>query len=80
MPEYATSVVGVTALMLSPDMTKVLLVWERGSWATAGGFVNPGECKIAALAREIREEVNVEVDETWDGVCYLGGWQAGRAR
>ena len=80
VPEYATSIEGVTAVMLSPDMTKVLLVWERGSWATAGGAVNPGECKMAALAREIREEVNVEVDETWDGVCYLGGWQAGRAR
>jgi len=80
IPSYATGVEGATALMFSPDETKVLLVWERGHWTTAGGAVNPGECKLETLIREVYEEVNVKVDEAWDGVRYLGGWSAGRAR
>ena len=59
---------------------QVLLVWERGHWTTSGGAVSPGECKIEALKREVGEEVNVAIDEAWDGMRYLGGWSAGRAR
>ena len=77
---YATGIEGATALMFSPDERKVLLVWERGHWTTSGGAVNPGESKLETLIREVHEEVRVHVDQTWEGVCYLGGWSAGRAR
>ena len=37
VPSYATSIEGATALIFSPDGSKVLLVWERGQWSTPGG-------------------------------------------
>jgi ADP-ribose pyrophosphatase YjhB (NUDIX family) len=79
VPHYSTSIEGATALCFSPDGSKLLLVWERGSWATPGGAVNAGESKIETLTRELREEVGVEVDLSQD-IFYLGGWSAGRAR
>ena len=74
-----TSIEGATAVLLSPDENKCLLVWERGAWGTPGGAVDGGECKAQTVEREISEEVNAEVDLSW-GAFYLGGWQAGRAR
>ena len=56
-PAYATSIEGATGVVFSPDEEKILSVWERGGWNTPGGAVDPGEMKIEALAREIREEV-----------------------
>ena len=79
VPVYATSIEGATGLLLSQDEKRVLLVWERGGWSTPGGAVNAGEGKVAALAREIREEIKAEVDVEW-GAYYLGGWQEGRSR
>lgn len=79
VPSYSTSIEGATALCLSPDGAKVLLVWERGAWSTPGGAVDPGESKVETLSRELREEVGVELDEEAE-IQYLGGWSAGRAR
>lgn len=79
VPDYSTSIEGATGLCFSPDLTKVLLVWERGAWNTPGGAVNAGECKVEALARELREEVGVKVDTT-QPIHYLAGWSSGRAR
>jgi 8-oxo-dGTP pyrophosphatase MutT (NUDIX family) len=56
---YATSIEGATGLALSRDETKVLLVWERGSWSTPGGAIEPGENKLDGLARELQEEVGL---------------------
>ena len=57
----------------------MLLVWERGGWATPGGAVNVGESKVEALTREVKEEVGLEVDRDRP-IQYLGGWSSGRAR
>jgi ADP-ribose pyrophosphatase YjhB (NUDIX family) len=65
VPNYATAIEGATGLCFSPDGARILLVWERGSWSTPGGAVNAGESKIDALARELYEEVGVEVCAVW---------------
>ena len=80
VPAYATSIEGVTAVLLSPDEKNILSVWERGSWNTPGGAVDRGENKFIALQREIREEVKVELDPNFKNFQYLGGWQVGKAR
>ena len=42
--------------------------WPEGRFSVLAGFVEPGETLAAAVAREVREEVGVEVDD----VTYLG--------
>ena len=80
VPAYATSIEGVTAVLLSPDEKNILSVWERGSWNTPGGAVDRGENKYIALEREVREEVGVALDPEFKDFQYLGGWQVGKAR
>ena len=79
VPRYATSVEGATAILLHPDLEQVLLVWERGAWTTSGGAVDGGEGKLAALNREVWEELDVKLDLEW-GAHYVGGYQQSRAR
>lgn len=43
VPSYATAIEGISALLLSPDEKKVLLIWERGNWKTVTGAVESGE-------------------------------------
>ena len=42
--------------------------WGRGRFSVLAGFVEPGESLEAAVAREVREEVGIAVDD----VRYLG--------
>ncbi|GAA1886587.1 NAD(+) diphosphatase [Lapillicoccus jejuensis] len=42
--------------------------WPEGRFSVLAGFVEPGESFEAAVAREVREEVGIDVDE----VTYLG--------
>ncbi len=79
VPSYATSIEGVGGLLLSPDESKVLLIWEYENWKVPSGAVDPAESKITALRRELREEVSAELDDGFLPV-YLGGWQIARAR
>lgn len=67
---------GVRALILD-EHDHVLLVrfhWDgledpNGFWANPGGGVDPGESRLAAMQRELREELGLEVDhlgpEVW---------------
>jgi len=42
--------------------------------------VNEGEGKLAALAREVQEEVHVTLDLDGFGAYLVGGWNESRAR
>jgi 8-oxo-dGTP pyrophosphatase MutT (NUDIX family) len=59
----------VRALIVDPD-AHVLLVrfdWEGvepagGFWTSPGGGIEPGESRLEAIQRELREEVGMVVD------------------
>ena len=79
VPAYATATEGVGGVILSPDETQVLLIWEYGCWKMVTGSVDPGEALLATLRREAREEVGVQIDGEYDP-RYLGGWHMARMR
>ena len=88
IPAYATSIEGTAGLVFSPPKPgddpeapgdKVLLVWEHGCWRGPSGAVDVGELKTETIAREIGEELKLELDDTFKPV-YCGGWQAARKR
>jgi len=55
---YPVSVKGV---LLTPDGDVVLLLNERDEWELPGGRIELGESSIECLAREIREELDLQV-------------------
>jgi 8-oxo-dGTP diphosphatase len=77
----------VRALIVDPD-AHVLLVrfeWEGvepagGFWANPGGGIEPGESRLEAIQRELREEVGMVVDslgsELWTKTALfpMGSW------
>jgi 8-oxo-dGTP diphosphatase len=76
----------VRALILDQD-DAVLLVrfeWpggpEGGFWANPGGGIEPGESRLEALQRELREEVGLVVpelgEEVWtkSAIFPMAGW------
>ena len=77
----------VRALIVDPE-DHVLLVrfdWDGldvagGFWANPGGGVEPGESRLAALQRELREETGLRVDalgpEVWTKTALfaMAGW------
>jgi 8-oxo-dGTP pyrophosphatase MutT (NUDIX family) len=66
---YTVSVKGV---LLTQDRKVVLLLNERKEWELPGGQINPGESSAECLAREIREEldVNVQVGHLIDSYLF----------
>jgi NAD+ diphosphatase len=59
-------------IMLVTDGDRALLgrqaVWPEGRYSTLAGFVDPGESLEQAVAREVAEEVGIEVSD----VTYFG--------
>lgn len=57
----------VVIMLVTDGADRVLLgrqaVWPTGRYSTLAGFVAPGESLEEAVAREVREEVGVEVGE-----------------
>jgi 8-oxo-dGTP pyrophosphatase MutT (NUDIX family) len=59
----------VAAILISDDRRYVLQlrddiphIWYPGHWGLFGGSVDPGEDELAALGRELREELELEID------------------
>lgn len=67
----------VAGLIVAPD-GKVLITKRRADqamplqWEFPGGKVEPGEAPIAALARELREEIGAvaQVGRIWEVLCH----------
>lgn len=59
-------------MLVVDDDDRLLLgrqtTWPEGRFSTLAGFVEPGESLEAAVRREVREEVGIDVD----AVTYLG--------
>ena len=64
--------VGVGVAIARAEGRELLLVQRRrhgaGSWATPGGYLDPGESFEACAVREVAEEVGVAITD----VTYLG--------
>jgi 8-oxo-dGTP diphosphatase len=75
MPTQKRRVRVVAALIEQVDQGKVLITQRRPQsfmplkWEFPGGKVEPGESDAQALARELREELGIEVDV---GIEFLG--------
>lgn len=65
---YMNTAAAVAGLILDPDGRLLMAVRARdpqkGTLDLPGGFIDPGETAEAALAREIKEELNLDVVRT----------------
>ncbi len=70
------TVLRVAAGIVTDPAGRTLLVRKRGTSAfmQAGGKIEPGESALDALARELREEIGLELDP--DRTEYLGSFRA----
>ena len=54
-------------IMLVYDDDRILLgrqsIWKKGMYSTLAGFLEPGETLEEAVAREVFEEANIEVED-----------------
>jgi DNA polymerase-3 subunit epsilon len=75
-PSRKPAVLRVAAAIITDADGRTLLVRKAGSSAfmQAGGKIEPGESALEALARELREEVSLDLDP--DFTEYLGSFRA----
>ncbi len=69
-------VIRIAAALIEDDQGRVLLVRKAGTTAfmQAGGKIEPGETALAALRRELAEELGLAIEPT--AVVYLGRFTA----
>lgn len=75
MSERARQILIAAALLIGPD-GRALLVRKRGTTAfmQPGGKIDAGETPMAALRRELREELALEIDVS--AARYMGRFTA----
>ena len=75
-PPRRPHVLRIAAAIITDATGRTLLVRKRGTTAfmQAGGKIEPGESALQALARELQEEVGLDVD--LDATEYLGSFRA----
>jgi len=66
----------VAAIILTPDHRFVMQrrdpypqIWYPGSWSLFGGGMEPGETEHEALVREIKEEIDIDIEIT-DAILF----------
>ncbi|WP_296226894.1 NUDIX domain-containing protein [Ralstonia sp. UBA689] len=67
----STHPVSVKGVLRAPAGEVVLLLNEREEWELSGGRIEPGESSTECLAREIAEELNVQVGSWGAAVRYV---------
>lgn len=72
----ASTTIRVAAALIFNEAGQVLVVRKRGMqvFMQPGGKIEPDETPLAALARELREEINLDIDR--EAVVYLGQFTA----
>ena len=75
-PPKRPTVLRVAAGIVTDPAGRTLVVRKRGSamFMQAGGKIEAGESALDALARELREEIGLELDP--DSTEYLGSFRA----
>ncbi|RWX74777.1 NUDIX domain-containing protein [Neorhizobium lilium] len=75
LPSDTAPVICIAAALILDAQGRTLLVRKRGSsfFMQAGGKIEPGEAPLAALARELQEELGVHLPSE---VSYLGRFLA----
>jgi 8-oxo-dGTP diphosphatase len=78
MTNFQIRVHGVGAVLFTPDGRYLMQLRDdlpsvsmRGYWGLFGGVIEPGEEPAAALVRELREELALEVDSVGDPFSQL---------
>jgi 8-oxo-dGTP pyrophosphatase MutT (NUDIX family) len=79
IPEMASSSEGAAAMILSPNMQNILLVYEYEKWKLVTGGVKSGDTILETCVREAKEEVDVDMDPSFPPL-YLGGWNIKKAK
>lgn len=75
MPPAPPEILIAAAVLVGPD-GRTLVVRKRGTriFMQPGGKIEPSETSAAALAREVHEELGIEID--LDAATYLGRFSA----
>lgn len=75
MPPAPPEILIAAAVLVGPD-GRTLVVRKRGTriFMQPGGKIEPSETSAAALAREVRKELGIEID--LDAATYLGRFSA----
>ncbi|XWV26564.1 hypothetical protein QJ857_gp0503 [Tupanvirus soda lake] len=70
---YATSTACASVMILSPDETSVLMVFENDMWKFVTGSNNFNELNLETAKREMFEEVGLEYDSRFEPK-FIGMW------
>lgn len=78
MTNFQISVLGVGAVLFTPDGRYLMQLRDdlpsvsmRGYWGLFGGVIEPGEEPAAALLRELREELGLEINRVGEPFSQL---------
>ncbi len=78
MTSFQISVFGVGAVLFTPDGRYLMQLRDdlpsvsmRGHWGLFGGVIEPGEEPAAALIRELREELDLEIESAGNPFSQL---------
>lgn len=72
VPAWATSMLGVSCLILSPDQKSVLMIYEYGKFKAVTGVLESGHLFGQTCFKEVEEETGINLDPEF-GLHICGG-------